>query len=74
MDGRPTASGRTEPLPIEASPCLRSGLTGDGLGGHPGSRRMHPRVDDLSARNIVAFLDEQIRAVERELLATLRRS
>lgn len=73
MDGHPTRSDRTEPFSTEALSCACLAVRdGRDLGSHPGGRMTFPPADDLSARDILTFLNEQIRAVERELSATLR--
>lgn len=72
MDGHLTGPDRTEPFSTEPSP--RSDLGIRGLDRHAGARRTFPRADDLSAQDILGFLNEQIRAVERELATALRRS
>lgn len=72
MGGHLTGPDRIEPFSTEPSPRGDLGICR--LERHAGARRTFPRADDLSAQDILGFLDEQIRAVERELATALRRS
>lgn len=74
MDGHLTGPDRTEPVPT-TPPSRRDAVRdGRGLSGHAGACRTLPRADDLSAHDILGFLNEQIRAVEHQLATALRRS